>query len=194
MSDAVEPPRDPPPAYAVEAPRQAPAPYETEEHPEPTPLSRVGFQAALRSGLSMSGGAVAHARPMSDELRFQLPLLIDIGAKVTRHLFLGGYTGMTFADGMGARLGAELQIHFAPTHFSNPWIGYGFGYEWGDGIRGPEYARFMFGVDLRFSRSFGLGPFVDLTLGRYTHEDGNAIPETRGHEWFTLGLRVVAFP
>lgn len=39
-----------------------------------------------------------------------------------------------------------------------------------------------------------VGPFIDATLGRYAVEDGNEVADTRGHEWITIGLRLVAFP
>ena len=33
---------------------------------------------------------------------------------------------------------------------------------------GPEFARLMAGIDWRVSRSFGLGPVVEGSIGQYT--------------------------
>jgi hypothetical protein len=57
-------------------------------------------------------------------------------------------------------------------------------------------------MDVRFSRFFGLGPFVGVDFGSYSHEhyqgtggtiDGS-ISSTSLHEWVTLGVRAVLFP
>jgi len=215
------------------APREPPPEYVVPELPEPTPLPRRGFQAALRPGIAFPLGGLSGSRSMSDVAGAQIPLLLDVGFKVSPHVFLGAYGsfGLGFvtsafeevqcrARDCGARsvhVGAQVQYHASPASEVNPWIGYGIGYEWlwttgiaGTSYRGPEYARFMLGVDLRLSRSIGLGPVADLTLAQYT--DASAEPDVAGgtagarggasvdlsdkalHEWVTLGFRVVAYP
>ena len=57
----------------------------------------------------------------------------------------------------------------------------------------------MGGVDFRLSRAFGIGPFVDLSVARFSsgHDDlvGDFdIPNKATHEWLTLGVRAVIFP
>ena len=57
----------------------------------------------------------------------------------------------------------------------------------------------MAGFDLRLSREFGLGPFVDATIAEYstvsnTAGDSIDIPRTTVHSWVTVGLRLVLFP
>jgi hypothetical protein len=112
-------------------------------------------------------------------------------------------------------IGAEVQIHFRPARRANPWVGYGIGYETasasasgggtvqvGESFDGLEVARVSGGVDFRLSRFIGVGPFLELDLGTYSHEhiqatsqsfDGS-IPNAALHEWFTVGLRGVLFP
>lgn len=67
----------------------------------------------------------------------------------------------------------------------------------------------MGGVDFRLDRVFGLGPFVDFSLGEYTgylfspgeyssdeppDRSYQDIPEKALHEWLMLGIRGVFFP
>lgn len=113
--------------------------------------------------------------------------------------------------GTSLRFGVEGQYQILPSGPMNPWVGYGFGVESTDAgdadigltLTGWEFARFMGGVDFRLSRVIGLGPFVDLTMGSYARiavrnpglqSWSDDIPETRLHEWFTFGARVVFFP
>jgi hypothetical protein len=112
------------------------------------------------------------------------------------------------------RIGVEIQVHFQPAERLNPWLGYGFGYESlsvsasGGGpevsrsVNGLEFARLSGGLDVRLSRSFGVGPVLDFAIGQYGHEhqqtNGGAadfsIQDSALHEWLTLGVRGVFFP
>jgi hypothetical protein len=197
------------------------------------PAIRIGFQMALRTGYSLPFGKAnaEDGGEMSNVTGGQVPLLVDIGGKVVPHLFLGGYIG--FAAGPAAgnaddecdranydcyttslRAGLEGHFQLLPHSTVNPWIGYGIGYEQltlkqsGDGggsvtNGGPEYARLMAGFDWRMSRGFGLGPFADLSIAKYTrfkddspgeeNDQGN-IAKASLHQWLTVGARVVFFP
>jgi len=198
------------------------------------PAVRLGFQMALRTGYSHPLGKAngADGGKMSDVTTGQVPIMVELGGKVVPNLFLGGYLGIAGGMAAGAlddlcddanydcyALGirAGLQGHFQlmPHGSTNPWIGYGIGYESltisvSDGDdngsftnAGPEYARVMAGLDFRLSRTFGLGPFVDVSIGKYTRykddppggesEDGD-IPKPAMHEWVTVGARFVFFP
>jgi hypothetical protein len=113
------------------------------------------------------------------------------------------------------RLGLQMQLHFRPAELLNPWASYGLGFEsvsasasgggappGSEAYSGFEFARFGGGVDLRVSRYFGFGPFLQLDFGTYTGEHlqqpattvDAALANTSLHEWFTLGLRGVVFP
>lgn len=116
------------------------------------PPERVGFQMDIRTGYAIPGGDIANnvntnqGAKLSDYAGGQVPLLVDIGAKVIPMLFVGGYFGFGFggpsgqmetlcnSDGgsclaVSVHLGVEAQVHFIPEGEVNPWLGYGIGYE-----------------------------------------------------------------
>jgi hypothetical protein len=167
---------------------------------------------------------------LDDLVGLQIPVTLDIGGKPNKHVFLGGY--FTYARGFTAgrlaeacdrlpldcyssnvRFGAQIHYIFSPNDWLTPWVGYGFGYSWmsaGDGnrdtyMRGFDFAHFLGGVDFRFSRTLGLGLFVDYSLGSYAHQELSADSATVGavdgsivgrtiHQWFTIGPRLVVMP
>lgn len=197
------------------------------------PAIRVGFQMALRSGFALPLGKATGGEggDMTDLTKGQVPVIVELGGKVVPNLFLGGYLGLSGglaageADDLcdagdydcyvtGIRAGLQGHFQLNPHGTMNPWIGYGIGYESlrltisGDedgsvSRSGPEYARVMGGLDFRFSRGFGFGPFVDVSIGKYTSytndlpgedKDEGDIPQTATHEWVTVGARFVFFP
>ena len=174
-------------------------PVEPAEPARTTPRARTGFQLALRTGVSIPFGKYADssAANMSDFVSPQVPLLVDIGGKVGRHVFIGGYLGLGFGGAAGTtsgvcdrtnascaavslRLGPEVLFFFMPDQKVDPWVGYGIGWEStalasstdrldsAMGFAGVEFAHLMGGVDFRLSRIFGIGPFVDFALGSYS--------------------------
>lgn len=201
------------------------------------PPARVGFQMALRTGYAVPmgyarGGAGGADLAMSDGFSGQVPIFMEIGGKVIPNLFLGGYLGLGFGGppgefdtlcnsggltcvAVGFRIGAEIQYHILPGEMTNPWVGYGIGFEslalgmsqggqsWTDSYSGLEFAHLMGGIDFRLNRIFGIGPFVDYSIGDYTtyhvEEPGFAtvdgdIQVTRTHEWLAFGVRGTFFP
>jgi hypothetical protein len=192
-----------------------------------TPPPRVGFQMAFRTGYSVPMGEVAKDEKMSDGVSGQVPIIVDIGGKVIPELFIGGYFGLGFGGTAGqlqeeckatdqtcvavsAQLGIEAQYHILPAGSVNPWLGYGLGFESlavsipVDGatetrsLGGFQFARLSDGVDFRVNRGFGVGPFVEYSLGQYSsnHFRGRDIdiPNKSGHQWLTFGVRFVLFP
>ena len=164
---------------------------------------------------------------MSDTVTGQVPIIVDIGGKVIPELFIGGYFGLGFGGtagkindeckatntsclGLSLQLGIEAQYHILPRGSVNPWLGYGIGVEslgvsgaQGDTTQtttftGYQFARLSAGADFRINRGFGVGPFVEYSLGRYNtvHGDGKDfdLPNKAGHQWLTLGVRFVLFP
>lgn len=167
-----------------------------------TPKARTGFQADFRTGFSFATGKIEGVYGVADvtnAVLFQVPLLVDIGSKVSPEVFIGGYSGFSFGGGTCAtecassafHLGAEVQYHILPNSFVNPWVGYGLGLELlviapVQGYQGFEFARFMGGADFRLSRVFGVGPFVDFSMTAFNeHGIGKNL---------TLGARFVLFP
>lgn len=202
---------------------------------EETPPARRGFQLALRTGVAIPFGNVTPATAMSDALSPQVPLLLDVGWKPIRHLFLGAYLGGTIggaagqiADtcnenginciGVGFRGGLLAEVNIRPDHFVNPWAGLGFGYEIGgsggtqgrssidNSVRGFELVRVLTGVDFRLQEYFGIGPFLDVSFGRYDYaasriDLGGLVSKLGGdvndkalHVWLLAGVRLVLLP
>lgn len=188
---------------------------------------------ALRAGYAIPMGKLADMddAELANAFSSQLWLMGEIGWRPIPMLLIGGYVGMSVGGAAGdakdncaandascvslvGRLGVDLQYHFLPDAQTDPWLGYGMGFEAAKlthdtsereasrTFTGFELAHFMAGVDFRVSQRFGLGPFVDFALGRYTHisqehgnESGSArIKDQAGHQWFTIGARGVFYP
>src|SRR4030095_12012451 len=122
---------------------------------------------------------------------------IELGVKGSRNVFLGGYLGLGFGDVAGGhqRQNCEqkggpwrargvvsgLQLHGRPAASTNPWFGVGIGYEsmainmsaQGQSgtvsVSGLEFPRVMAGLDFRVTSIFGLGPFIDLSVGQFSN-------------------------
>ena len=231
-------PRRAPPEYGTtpEDVRAAPPAYEYEPLPKPPPFGRRGFQMAVRSGVAFPIGSfrdrgdvgiVGGRHEASDLVGPQIPLTLDLGAKVTKWIFIGGY--VSFAAGLAGgdlsktcdqlrldcrslsfRIGAQVTYAIAPDEWLNPWLGYGLGYSsitvGDDGAdvtyRGFDFGHFMAGLDLRLSRTFGLGPYVVFTVGKYASRtietatgtiDGD-ISGRSFHYWLTVGPRLTIMP
>jgi hypothetical protein len=112
--------------------------------------------------------------------------------------------------------GIELRYTFSPAEGATGWLGYGVGitaatqsisdagrYEETSTAQGIDWARISGGLDFRFSRGFGLGPFGVFHVGRYTHQRtemhdvatfSGDIADPAFHAWLTVGLRMVIFP
>jgi hypothetical protein len=112
--------------------------------------------------------------------------------------------------------GLELRYTFAPAESASGWLGYGVGittatqsisdagqYEETSTVQGIDWARISGGLDFRFSRGFGMGPFGVFHIGRYTHQRtemhdvatfSGDIADAAFHAWLTVGLRMVIFP
>jgi hypothetical protein len=62
------------------------------------PQARTGFQLALRTGYMVPFGQATGAPgdTMGNTFSGQVPLIVDIGGKLTPNVFLGGYLGLGF--------------------------------------------------------------------------------------------------
>jgi hypothetical protein len=99
----------------------------------------------------------------------------------------------------------------------NPWIGYGLAYEiaWQNiddhvarrtetsTVEGFQYGRLEGGLDIRLGKVVGFGPYLQVEIGRYTHQRtsvygsetySGSIASTATHTWIGSGLRLVFFP
>jgi len=180
----------------------------------------------------LPAGTAESGRPQSDAFAWQVPAVVEIGAKPIPELFVGATAGFAWgpvagtldaacrAEGLSCasnayRVGLEAILYLLPSRRLDPWVGYGIGYEsttlayakgrtsTSESYSGIELAHLMAGMDVRISRSVGIGPLVDVALGMYTghSQDRTATraPAERDvdgtvHAWVTLGARLVLFP
>jgi len=118
--------------------------------------AREGLQMAFSTGLRFPMGDASGALgdTLAARYSFQLPLVFDIGSKVTPNVHVGGYAGFAIGaegnadsveeycdddDGDLAndiscsvyayKAGLQAQYHLAPSAAYNPWLGYGAGVE-----------------------------------------------------------------
>jgi hypothetical protein len=196
----------------------------------PPVAARTGFQAALRAAwMAPFGNASADASDSMGNIFSPVgSLFVDLGWKFWRKVFLGAYVGLGFGGAAGGAdracrqaaaacgttyfgLGLEVQYAFRPDAFMNPWLGYGIGIEstsfyYSDSysvyVSGFEFGHLSAGLDLRLSRTFGLGPVLDLSLAQYSGVGSIEHGETSSgtlkhqalHEWLLVGARLVLFP
>src|SRR5690606_23072304 len=118
-------------------------------------------------------------------------------------------------NAVGVRLGAQVQYHFRPNQLTNPWVGYGIGFEsmgqyLDDRERGYSerttasgitFAKLDGGIDFRLG--VGLGFYTELAFGRFTSSStyindsqtfSGKTKDRAVHVWTTLGFRLVIFP
>jgi hypothetical protein len=115
------------------------------------------FEGGLRSGYGVPlGKASADATlDMSAAIAGQIPIWLDVGARIRERVFLGasfsygfGFLGSTYSEtckelALGSevraevtcsskdiRLGASALYHFGPPDEIHAWLGGGIGYEW----------------------------------------------------------------
>jgi hypothetical protein len=201
---------------------------------DPPPPTK-GFQLALRAGIAAPFGYLSATTLMSDALSVQGPLLVDVGGKPIRQLFIGAYLGVAVGGaagqiakncndlgvsciGVGGRGGLLVEANLRPGEAVNPWVGAGFGYELGyssgsapgttisNFVRGFEYTHLLGGIDFRLQEWFGIGPFLDFSIGKYdfaqSRSNAGGLGETRGgditekafHYWLIVGPRAVLLP
>jgi hypothetical protein len=198
------------------------------------PPATRGFQLALRTGAAVPIGNVSSTTAMSDALSIQVPLIVDIGGRPIPRLFVGAYLGTALGGaagklaatcqqlavnciGVGFRGGVLVEYSLHPEAAINPWFGYAFAYEIGlssgsngtnsisNTVRGFEYAHLLAGADFRLQEYFGIGPFLDVSLGSYdvaqseTNVGGliTKLGDISGqalHAWLIFGVRAVLFP
>jgi outer membrane protein W len=165
-------------------------------------------------------------------IKGQIPIGLDVGYRITSNVDVSlllqygfgrvgsGNDGVCDAPGNSCStsdliLGLGVHLHMNPSASFDPWIGFGFGYEWlnfsgtfsaipslnfpGQSLSvtrsGFEYVDVQVGGDVRVSPSVSVGPFVSFATGQYlsvsqgsTSQD---IIDNTFHEWLLFGVRGV---
>ncbi len=174
---------------------------------------------ALRIGYAAASGDAAEETPMEEVAKSAVPIQLDALYRFGPHFAAGLYFSYGFGglnqeisdrcDALGAdcsvsgvRLGAQGTYTF--TQLSQrfaPWAGVGVGYEWVNGsvsrgglsttqrVTGWEIVNLQAGADFVVRPRFAVGPYVQLSIGRFTAVDGNDIADKAMHEWLNFGVR-----
>jgi hypothetical protein len=107
---------------------------------------QMGVDLGVRAGYAVPAGEVAAGFAASDFIAGQVPLWLDVGGRIERHLVIGGYFswGVGIAgdrissgcDSTGSsctlrdlRYGAQVSWHVSPGERSDFWFGLGLGLE-----------------------------------------------------------------
>ncbi len=174
---------------------------------------------ALRAGWASSLGDAASNVPMSETVRAQIPLQLDLlladgpfaaGAYASYGPGIaGGCLPGARCNASSYRIGAEATWTWSGLGVGiEPWMGAGVGYEWSrresdrDGAeleryRGLELLSLQGGADLLVHRHMGFGPFVLVSIGRYAHYSLDTPVESSSreiagkslHAWLEIGIR-----
>lgn len=173
----------------VDAPQSQPQ-YEPHRRENGLELgARLGFGLGLGSVFDQEGAT------MSDNVGSQIPVVVDIGYRINRNFYVGGYGqygyGIVSDDRCGKnnitcsaqsyRIGINAHYHFMPDAAFDPWIGIGTGYEWlhknmeqgsnsqAATLSGFEIVNLQVGGDYHLSRHASIGPFAQFALGQYSN-------------------------
>jgi hypothetical protein len=175
----------------------------------PPELKPVGFAFGLRAGYAIPYGS-ANGSSLSGVIPGAVHIGAELGYFLDPHFYLGGYFTFGFSVGDSTvgtacgdpeasctatpiRFGAGARWHFLPNEKLDPWAGLGLGYEivnitdqnsgQSASLNGFE-AILQAGLDYKPKPFYGLGPFIESSLGHYSGGD------SLFHGWFDMGLRV----
>jgi len=181
--------------------------------------AQAQFTLGARVGYAPAMGDADGSVSMSDYVKSQIPLQLDLMYRVTPEVAVGGYLSYGFGqlpsdqadacdaaglDCSATNLRLGVQATYAFTKVSPqfvPWLGAGLGLEWasqevsfGGGsatqdVTGFEFLNLQVGGDYKVSDQFSVGPYFMMSLGQYSSVEGNDIPEKGMHEWLNFGLR-----
>jgi hypothetical protein len=181
----------------------------------PEEMSLSGFALGLHGGYAIPYGT-AKGTSLSAVIPGAVLLGVDVGYFLDPHVYVGVYAlygfgvgeslaGTVCGDPSSAcsatpiRLGATARWHFLPNESLDPWAGLGLGYEivnvtettsTGDqgqsgSLHGFE-ALLAAGVDYKPRPFYGIGPFVESSLGHFASSSSG----TPLHGWLDFGLRL----
>ncbi len=185
----------------------------------------IGARIGYAFGAGDVGGGSGGSLKMSDWISGQIPLQVDVMFHVIPGLSVGPYFSYGFGrvggdlknqvcDMSGVDCSSSIMRVGAQATYTLPpplpiWVGAGIGYEWskltaeGGGesgdikFHGMELLNLQAGLDFMASPAFRVGPFVMMSLGRYSTMESTgvlagvatSIPDKKMHEWFEIGVR-----
>ena len=156
-----------------------------------------GLQVGARLGYGLAMGDVAKDSKMSDGVKSQIPIWLDVGYNVSDSLMVGAYVQYGIAQladkacpdsadcsASDLRFGVQGHYHLSPGESMDPWFGLGVGYEIASAsasgetmgqkfdstasYSGFEFANLQAGLDFEASEGLGVGPFVSFSIGQFS--------------------------
>jgi hypothetical protein len=147
------------------------------------------FDLSLRVGVVGESGDVLISSPL-------FPVWLGVGYRFGGVWYVGvaglfalgpsTTTGGVTTNPYNAQFLVEMAIHPAGYSRVDPWVGFGLGAEWYNGVKANFVpVSFDLGVDFALGPVFRLGPFAAVQVAF----NGNDT-----HEWFVVGLKLSLLP
>jgi hypothetical protein len=208
-----------PPKHAKGAAAQEEAAPTEEAAPLP---EGGGFAVGARAGYALPMGSVAKdqllggANDLSKYASGMAPLIVDVGYRINRRVYVGGYFQFAFlstsgdlcggatgcsSSGNDLRFGGMVRYNFTPAARFDPWIGGGVGYEimnlsvtsgvkaTNSTVRGFEFANVQIGGDFHVLPDLAIGPLVMLSVGQFgTYDVAHATGSSTSGDFSQTGL------
>lgn len=160
----------------------------------PDEFPRTQFGLRLGAGTFVGHVDGAATASMHDVVPALVPVVADVGVRLTDSLYVGGFAQYAFGlvskcpqyhecTAGQARLGLQVAWTFQPDAAMQPWLGVGAGYDlftlteiysiyrMDGGARGFEYFNVQGGFDYKVGRDGRIGPFFSIALGSYQTVD-----------------------
>jgi opacity protein-like surface antigen len=158
------------------------------------PARQSGFEHGLRTGYGIAQGDAAKDAKMSDGIKGQVPIWLDVGYRINPNIYAGVYFSYGFAmlnkdnfckngadcSASDMRFGVNAQYHIMPDQSFDPWVGIGIGYEIASAkisaggadfkttYSGLEFVNLQVGGDFKVAPNLAVGPFVALSVAQYS--------------------------
>jgi hypothetical protein len=193
-----------------------------------TDTTGLEFGARFGFGLPLGSASAASGDDLNKLFSNMIPIWLDAGYRFTPKTYAGLYLMYGFGsvagilNGMGCstpgvscsiqdtRFGADVHYHIMPDRPFDPWLGFGFGFEWvgfnvssgnrnaGTGLSGWEFLNLQTGLDFKPHPNLGIGPFVTGTFAQYANLSADVNGQSQSasianqalHGWLILGVRV----